>query len=192
MRWIWSVFRSLALLATAGFALGGTIDFLPSNQIQHLGTSFTVAVQIVNPGPNGVGDYDLTIAFNAGVISASAVNFGTFLGGPANSFQSSSIGLGSAEITEVSLLSPDNLIALQPSSFTLATITFNVLGYGTTPLNFSAITIDDANALPLTVVSIPGSVSVVPEPSSFLGVASAFLIGFVGLLRWRFAETRRG
>jgi hypothetical protein len=174
---------SFGLLLTPGLALAGSIGFVPGSLIQSPGDIFMAGVQIANPGPNGVGDYDLTISFSSAVLSASIVNFGTFLGGPINSIQSSSIGLGSVEIAEVSLLSPSSLIALQPATFTLATITFKTLNPGVTTLNFNDVVIDDANGVALTVSSTPGSVAVVSPEPAYLGVWGTLIMGLGVLIR---------
>jgi hypothetical protein len=182
----------LGLLSTVGINFAGIISFTPSSQTVAPGMPFSVGIQVTNPGPMGVGDFDLAITFNSAILSASVINFGTFLGGPVNSIQGSSIGPGSLELSEVSFLSSSDLIALQPSSFTLATITFSGLGLGSSPLNFSAITIDDANGSGLDLSSLPGSVLVqsAPEPSYF-GIGAVLLFGILTIGTLRSTSKRR-
>jgi hypothetical protein len=163
----------LALAAAAPGFCDVNLNILPLTQAVALGNTITADVQITGVSSVGVGDYDLAVGFDSSVLSAFNVSFHGFLGGPGNSLQSSSISIGTAEFTEVSLLSVADLAVLQPDSFLLGTIQFSALKVGSSNLQFKSITVDDANGLPLTLNSHSASVTVtsVPEPST------TFLLG---------------
>src|ERR1051325_4228483 len=112
-------------LASASSTLAGTVTFAPLNQNVLPGNPVTVSIMATNLGSSRIGDYDLTINFAASLLSAPIISIGTLLGGPLNAIQSTAVGSGLVEIAEVSLLNPAALTALQPATFTLATITFS-------------------------------------------------------------------
>jgi len=159
----------MVVAALAVPANAATISFSPSTRTAQPGDTFLIDVTASLFGSNGIGDYDLTVNFNPAVLSATGIAFGTSLGGPAQSIQSASISAGFAELSEVSLLSTAQLIALQTGTLRLATITFRALALGSSGLSFSGVQVDDANALPLSVTAGSGAVNVgVPEPSPAL------------------------
>lgn len=83
---------------------------------------------------------------------------------------------------------PPFLEDVQPASFTLATLTFDTLGTGTSPLTLSIRRLGDAFADPLTATPGSGEVVVTPEPSSML----LFVMGLAGLAGVRQTSRRRG
>jgi hypothetical protein len=64
------------------------------------------------------------------------------------------------------VLSPGDLDALQPASFTLTTLSFTTLGVGISPLTFSQAQVLDAFAAPLSLTMGSGSTAAVPEPGT--------------------------
>jgi PEP-CTERM motif len=165
-----------------------SLDFVPVSQTVGLGQSVTVDVVISNLGagiPLSVGAFDLDVNFDLTILSPTDVTFGPFLGdpGPFEALTSFTFSPGVADFAEVSLLSVPALDALQPASFTLATLSFDTLAVGTSPLTFSQVIVDDAFGNKLTIDAGSGSVNVVPEPGTFL----LLVTGLVGLLGygWR-------
>jgi len=73
---------------------------------------------------------------------------------------------GAGNLFEVSLESIADLVALQPTGFALATLTFDALAAGDSPVSLSVNAVSDATgaALPLTVES--GSVTVTTVDSA--------------------------
>jgi hypothetical protein len=182
-------------LLGASPALGVSVSFLPATQNAGVGES--VSVDLVVSGlaagsAPSVGAFDLDVTFDPLVLAASSVTFGSFLGDEAQAqvLTSSALASGLVDLAAVSFLLPDELDALQPASFALATLFFSTLAAGTSPLTLSQVFVDDALGARLAVDTVGGSVSVsraVPGPAT-LG-----LVG-VGLLAWtlRGRRVRRG
>jgi hypothetical protein len=115
------------------------LSFVPSSATVTTGGTVNVDVRLSglgNHSPPSVGSFDLFVGFNPTILSPTAVTFGPFLGDPLffeslTSFDPSTTGI--VEFAEVSLLLPSQLDALQPSSFSLATLSFSAIGNGTSP-----------------------------------------------------------
>jgi hypothetical protein len=128
-------------------ALAVTLEFLPASQMVGLGRPVSVDVVISGlaaGGPSSVGAFDLDVSFNPSILSSTGVRFGQFLGGPGEVLTTSSLGRGVIDLAAVSFLSPQELNALQPARFSLASLDFSPLREGTTPLSFSQAVIADA------------------------------------------------
>ena len=159
------------------------LDFVPSAQTINLGGG--AAVDIVatlaqTPGAPGeiVAAYDLDVAYDPSIVTASAVGFKTILGWP-DSVIDATFSSGLIDFTEVSFLSDADLAALQGAGpITLATLYFNGVGVGTSPLTFANYgdgfnDIKGANNTPYANPTLNGgSITVVttgvPEPASLL------------------------
>ena len=94
-------------------------------------------------------------------------------------------GVGSVELYELSLDSVDDLNNLQGPDFILATLSYDAIGAGNSPLKFSATVLGDANGDPLTATASNGSVTAdpatcsIPEPSTMLlGARGVWLMGW--------------
>ncbi|MGZ8239171.1 MAG: PEP-CTERM sorting domain-containing protein [Methylobacter sp.] len=98
---------------------------------------------------------------------------------------------GSVNLVELSFDTVADLSTLQADSFTLATLSFNALTAGVSPLNISLNAIGDANGDPLPIETITaGSVTVeanangsVPEPATWLLVSLGVLV--MNRFSWR-------
>jgi len=117
----------------------------------------------------------LDIGFLSAVLQPLSVSFGAFLGeAPLGEALTSFVfSPGLANLAEVSLLSPEALMALQPASFLVATLSFAVTGMGTSSLTFPRIVVDDAFGDKITTSSSEGFITGVPEPASIAMVAAA-------------------
>lgn len=94
---------------------------------------------------------------------------------------------GAVELFELSLDSEDDLNDLQASEFTLATLTFDTLGAGISPLDMTIKSLGDAGGVSITPYAVgTGSVRVtanaVPEPS-VLFLLTASLAAFAYFAR---------
>jgi hypothetical protein len=161
-------------------ALAVTLEFEPAFSGVAVGQQAIVDVVISGLAqPPSVGTFDLDVGFDPMVLSPVAVDFGVFLGDPGLGDALTSVALLPAVIdfAEVSLLSPALLDQLQPARFPLATISFNVLTAGTSPLFFSQTIVDDAFGEKLDVEARGGSITSVPEPGTLLLVAAGAALG---------------
>ena len=182
----------LLALVSAGLALlpeapvhAIAIEFQPADTTVGVGATFDVDV-VVSGLEDGIDEivssFDLSVIFDAAVVAATNVTFGALLGDPL-SIQGDLLGPGRATFSELSLLSDAALAALQPDSFTLATLTFEALAPGFTTLEFDPVTAPgillvgrDAAVLQLESVGA-GSVTVVAvsEPHGLLLLAMGLL-----------------
>jgi len=181
----------------AGVASAISISVVPGTQTANPGDTLSVDIVISDLGSEIVSAYDLDLTYDATVLSATDVVFGANLGDELlfevfNDFDLS--GTGVVDFAQLSLLSDAELAALQPSSFSLATVEFLAVGPGTSSLDFVFDSFNDIkgrNAGVLDVDAVSGSVSVVPEPSSALVFAVGSLIAGTAVSRKHTREARR-
>jgi hypothetical protein len=135
-----------------------------------------------------LGVFDLDISYDPTILAFDSVTFGDpilgdqldiwLLGG--NPMGASVPSPGFLNIFEVSLDFPWDLDDWQAEDFTLATLTFDTLSLGTSPLNISIDTLGDAWGDPLAADVQNGSISPVPEPATLLLFGSGLAgLGFL-------------
>jgi hypothetical protein len=170
------VLFAIAFVAVAVFAMSPaaqaiSLDFLPASQTVQVGTPVTVDIHISALGASALGAFDIIVVnYNPAIVSLTNATFGTGLNlGILGSVQIGPItGPGSVNMAEVSLETSATLLANQPKNFTLFSLTFSTIGLGTTPLTFSNVILGDHNGDPLQAALGTGSISAVPEPSTWL------------------------
>ena len=181
------------------------LGIVPPSQAVSVGDPVSVDLGISglgNYGPESLGAFDLDITYDPSILSFNNISFGLLLGDPLwdeaeTGFDDS---IGTVNIFEWSYLEaassscifcmPPYLDDLQPSSFTLATLTFDTLAPGTTSLAISVNALGDARGDPLGDVALmSGSLTVtaVPEPGALLILGS----GLAGLALSRRRKIQR-
>ena len=168
---------TLGLLAIC-FALPAaaiTIGFSPSSQSVSPGSITTVdlvASGLVDSAAPSLGAFDLDVSFNPAVLSFNGVIFGNQLDlfglGDINAITP---GAGILNLFELSLESAIDLDNLQAGTFVLATLSFDIVGTGTSQLGVSVNALGDSLGNSLSAELFGGSItgagtSEVPEPST--------------------------
>jgi hypothetical protein len=170
--------------ATMGVLHGGTLSFAPSAQtVVHPASP---AVDIIATLPPSIGGFDLSISFDASLLSAASATYGPSLGsGPLEVLElAPDLGAGTIGLYSVSLLPVPDLLALQGSGpLTLATLVFNTRGLrGTSPLDFTLFSISDVDGvtdISTSFNAVSGSITIlspVPEPGPFAFLAAAVAV----------------
>lgn len=184
----------LAIFLSAGLAFSDTITLgiVPSAQTVLVGSSASVDINIVGLGdmvPDSLGAFDLDLIFDPAILAFNNATFGDpVLGDQLDLFGFGSIvdvifGSGTVNLFELSLDLPSDLETMQAGAFTLATVEFDAIGLGTSPLNVSVNALGDAWGDPLVSAIVDGNISSVPEPSSIILFGTGF--GIVILFIWR-------
>jgi len=196
--------KALFLAVVLGFvvffsisALAITIGFEPVSQEVGVGDPASVNLVISGLGDGtypSLGGFDLFIEYDPTILALSDVSFGDpTLGdqlaiGWGATYLSSTYSSSIEELFGLSFGPPWDLINFQAPSFVLATLTFDTLSVGTSPLEIvdpnpplviSRLSDGLGNALGFERES--GSVSPVPEPATFILIG--FGLGGIGILR---------
>lgn len=169
----------------APFAHAVLIELQPGTLLAETGDSITldlVVSDLGNLGPDSLGAFDISVGFDATRLSFTAYSLGDLLGdiGLAEAIDASAGDVGGAvNVTEVSLLSAASLDALQPDSFVVATLQFDVINLAPSVVTslsvLSGPVLADAFGASLAITGL-GSASVtgVPVPGTlFLWAACA-------------------
>jgi hypothetical protein len=191
-------FLSVALTMTLLFfsepSIAISIEILPSSTSGSVSSSTDIELFISGLGIGGapsVGEFDLDVTFDPAVIGFSSASFGDpILGDQLDVFGLGSItsatpGADFVNLFELSFDSASDLNDWQADSFTLATLTFDLLSTGTSPLGLSLWSLADADAENLSADLFGGSIDVnaapVPEPATlillFSGMAGLGVFG---------------
>lgn len=192
-----------ALLTVHAHAL--TLSFDPSSQMVASGGTTTVDLNISGLGnfaATSLGAFLVEVTFDDSLLTFDSVSYGALLGDPLDFFETAvftTVGVGSVSLDEISFLFDFELDALQPDSFTLATLSFtgdnegiSALGFGTVDLSDAAfpastLTVDQFIGASITVESSGGAPQPVPEPSTWL----LFGTGMIGLLVYKRQRNRK-
>jgi hypothetical protein len=184
----------LAAVAAAGITLPAaaqlTLSLSPTSQSTTLGgmTTYNVNISGLQSRPEGnepaLGSFLLTLDYNPAIATAEAVSFGNYLSpsGPGNDTQMFDITSTPGVIQLLDESDGTVTPANQPSSFTLATISIEGIGFGSTPVSFdlSNSSLSDEASNPLDVSKVVNaSLTVVPEPGTCaLAIFGLGVLGF--------------
>jgi len=184
----------IVFMTSAAHAIALSVNPISQNVL--LGNSVGVTLDISGLGDSSapsLGVFDLDLIFDPTILAFNNVIFGDpILGdqldifGLGSFFTHDATTPGMVNLFELSLDDEADLNNYQAASFSLATLTFNTLGTGTSSLGLSIKSLGDASGDPLVLDTLNnGSVTAtapVPEPSTWLLLFSG-LIGMVGIKR---------
>lgn len=174
---------------------GPSLTFAPATQTTTPGDSVSVGLAISGLGdyaPDSLSTFDFDVRYDPAILDFTGAAFGDPVWGDQldlfglgfNITDVDDSGPGVVNLFELSWDLPDDLDALQPGSFVLATLDFQAIGTGTSLLTFDSIVLGDSWAAPLAADCEPGAVTVVPVPAAML--LTSFGLSLVG-----FATRRR-
>ncbi len=200
-RWTLLIFISLlGIFFCINISDAILIGFDPVTQDVALGNPAIVNLFITDLGnyeSPSLGAFDLYVYYDPAILSFSGYTLGPFLGdtmlGDAQDLSWGEISPGTINFSELSLLGVDELNALQPGAFTLASLTFDTIALGSSALHlwYNIGGLSDEYGLPLyeqyDVYLQPGNINVVPEPATFILVGS----GLAGIAGVRFLRKKR-
>ena len=155
----------------------------PSTQEVNVGGTFTFDLQVSGlGGGTSLGVYDIDLGFDPALLAFSSVVFGGGLDALGlGSLQAVTAGTGVVNLFELSLDSATDLTALQPSAFTLASLTFSALSPGNGLLSLTVNALGDANGDALLASVQGGQFKVaapVPEPATYsMMIAGLCILG---------------
>jgi hypothetical protein len=161
------------------------------------GTGDSIALDLVvsglgSGGPDSLGAFDISVAFDPAVLAFTGYSLGGFLGdvGLAEAIDASAGAAGGAvSLAEVSLLTAPELDALQPGAFILATLEFDVINLAASTVTqlsvLSGAVLGDAFGSSLAVTGL-GSASIVGVP-----VPGTLYLLTASLLGWRVMRVRQ-
>jgi hypothetical protein len=157
-----------------------TIGLSPVNTSSNVGSSVNVSLFISGLGAGSapsIGEYDIDVNFDPLILAFSSVSFGDPILGDQldifglGSFTQATLGVGSINLFQLSFDTEQDLNDFQSPEFTLATLTFDLLGEGTSALGLSLWSLASASGEGLVANLVNGSVNStapVPEPTSML------------------------
>ena len=191
----------LLCMAVENNASAISINIVPSTQTVQNGDAVSADVVIsgLTSANEIVSAYELNIGYDASILDATSVTFGSYLDDlsfPGFSLQDYDLSVsGIVNFAELSLLSDADLAAQQLGSFVLATLNFDAIGVGNSTLAFISdptYGIDvkgrAVNGVPQILALTSGDTSVVVEPSVSVPEPSTILLfvpalSVLGLMR---------
>ena len=128
------------------------IDIVPDIDPANSQDQVNISVDVSDLEDEVISAYDLDFGFDESIFNFEAFAFGN---GLIISDQSLMVGTGNLNFAEVSVLLDDDLLDNQANAFTLATITFDVIGEGFSDFTLTSAT---ANLLPLDIKGLGNEV----------------------------------
>jgi len=186
------LFLAVVLVVVVFFSLSAfaaTIGFEPVSQTVPVGESVSVDLVISGLGDGespSLGGFDLFIEYDPAILALSDVSFGDptlgdqlDVSGWGSLYDYSSYSSDVEYLFGLSYNLAEDLINLQAPSFVLATLTFDTLSVGISPLEivdpdppFFASRLADENGNCLSFDSQSGNISAVPVPTTLILLGS--------------------
>jgi hypothetical protein len=191
---------SFLWLAIAFDADAARFSLSPSTLSPSVGSSFALDLMVSELGSGvapSIGAFNVKVAYDVSAIAFSGATFGPLLGvAPAGAIADAIPGAGAVELAEVSLLSPPALDALQPASFTLATLRFTAQTATASSIVLEPQPVlSDAFGSPLAVGGPPASATISATPPAAVPEPGALLLYGIGLVvttrSWSYGRQRR-
>lgn len=185
------ILSSVIAIAALAFFIATTshaalVGLDPESQTVTVGNPVNVDVFISGLGDStapSLGTFDLIIRFDENIVSFSDAAFGNQLDiRGLGSLTEVTTATGAVEIFQLSYDSAEDLDTYQAGSFSLATLIFDTLSVGVSPLSIEVISLGDAYGDSLAADLGSGCVSVVPVPGAVWLLGSG-LLGLMGVRR---------
>lgn len=183
----------LGLMLSVGILSASAVPILsiaPSTAVVQPSQSFSLDISITDALDLYAFQFDL--AFDPAILSAGGITEGPFLPtGGATFFIAGTIDNVTGAITFTADTLQTAILGVDGSG-TLATVSFQALALGTSPITLSSVVLLDSNLGDITASTADGTVmvSAVPEPSTWLLIVT----GCVGLIDygWRSQQWKSG
>ena len=159
----------LASMALTATAFAQSLSVVPTSSMVQIGDDVVVSIDASGLGDGiapSVGVFDIDLAFDPGLLQFTSADYGTGLDVLGlGSIRTTTEGVGSINLFELSLDSADDLNGLQSGAFAFATVTFRALTAGSSPLSLTVNAVGDGDgaALLFAVTNGQVTVSAVPE-----------------------------
>ena len=167
MKTILAAFLASMVLTATAFAQ--SLSVVPTSSMVQIGDDVVVAIDANGLGDGvspSIGVFDIDLAFDPGLLQFTSADYGTGLDVLGlGSVRTTTEGVGSINLFELSLDSADDLNGLQSGAFSFATVTFRAMTAGSSALSLTVNAIGDGDgaALSFSVSNGQVTVSAVPE-----------------------------
>jgi len=183
LRLVGFLYFALALCSACGAA---SVQVTPSLQTVASGSVASIDLQLSGlVAGTAVGTFDVFVDFEPAVLHYLGTSFGSGLDvlGLGDIQQAVAVAPGRVQVFEVSLDSQADLLAMQPSSFRLATLSFSTMvAHGGSAISLVGNAFGDQTGSPLAISLVNGVVTVSAVPEVNARVLA--LTGLATLMLW--------